>query len=109
MTCSGRDLPGSRQTSLSLKRLKHKRYHDGKKPRCFGSAVCATMHGQAVEVEGSQRRACSCRRQEVPFPGEGCDVASKGMPLLSLLDTARMVRFRHAVLCSAMECVNSHQ
>ena len=37
-----------------------------------------------------------CRRQEVPFSRKGCDVASKSMPILSMLDTARVVRSRHA-------------
>ena len=49
-----------------------------------------------MELQGSERRACLCRRQEVPFSRKGCDVASEGMPLLSMLDTAGVVRSRHA-------------
>ena len=35
-------------------------------------------------------------------------MAGKGMPLLSLLDAAGVVRIRHAMLCSVTTCVSSY-
>ena len=73
--------------------------------------VCRMRHNALDNLwkwKVSERRACPYRRQEVPLSRKGCDVAGKGVPLLSLLDTARMVRCRHAIL-NVTACVSSYQ